>query len=115
MDTVFVHNLSLKGRHGVGDAERSVEQEFLIDIDAIIDLSLSEKSDALADTANYAEFVTLSREIVENNSFYLIEKLAGTIAEKILTDVRIQSVRVSIRKPAVFKDALPGVSIERSR
>jgi len=115
MDTVHVHNICLKGRHGVGESERRVEQEFLIDIDATIDLSLPEKSDALGDTANYAEFVAVVREVVEKNSFYLIEKLAGSIAEKILLDARIQNVRITIRKPAVLKDAMPGVTIERGR
>src|SRR3989344_3085418 len=115
MDTVFVQNLSLKGRHGVGEPERRVEQEFLIDIEADMDLSPAEKSDSLTDTANYAEFVAVAREVVEKNSFYLIEKLAGSIAEKILMDARIQNVRITIRKPAVLKDALPGITIERRR
>lgn len=115
MDTIFVHNLSIPGKHGVGQEERNIEQEFLVDIEVDFDLGPSGASDNLNDTANYSDFVSAARDVIENNSFYLIEKIAHLIAEKILADKRISRVRVSIRKPTVFPTGIPGISIERNR
>lgn len=115
MDTVFVRSLSLKGKHGVEETERHTEQEFLIDIEADFVSGPSAASDALSDTIDYVHFVDIAREVVETNSFYLIEKLAHTIAERILEDERIPRVEVTIRKPSVLKSGVPGITIERKR
>ncbi len=115
MDTVFLKNFSVRGKHGVDESERHVEQEFIIDIEAQFDASSAVSSDKLEDTVDYANFRTIAREAVEGNSFYLIEKLADTIARRILQDARIQSVSVCVRKPAVFKDSQPGITIVRTK
>lgn len=115
MDTVFLRNLSIRGKHGVGDAERAVEQEFLIDIEASFDTRAAAASDRIDDTVNYSEFRSIARDVVEHNSYYLIEKMAEIIAERILKDVRVGKVRVQIQKPSVYPDAVPGILIERSR
>ena len=115
MDAVFIHDLSFRGRHGVGEAERNVEQEFLIDIHAEMDLSVAARSDDLKDTANYAEFADRAREVVEQDSFYLIEKLASVIAERVLEDKRIRQVTITVRKPSVFSSGVPGVTVTKSR
>lgn len=115
MDTVFLEGLSLKGKHGVQERERQVEQEFLMDIKASFDTSKSAQTDKLADTVDYARFREIAQDVVANNSFYLIEKVVNLIAEKILEDKRIKSVEITIRKPAVYDDCVPGVSIVRTR
>ena len=115
MDRVFIHDLHLRGKHGVGEAERSVEQEFLVDIEAEFDARPSAHSDKIEDTIDYARFREIAREAVEQNSFYLIEKLAETIAQQILSDTRVQKVCITVRKPAVFKDCIPGITIVRTR
>ena len=115
MDTVFLEGLSLKGKHGVHERERQVEQEFLMDIKASFDTAKSAKTDKLADTVNYARFREIAQDVVSNNSFYLIEKVADLLASKILEDERIADVAITIRKPAVFEDCVPGVSIIRKK
>ena len=115
MDRVFIHDLHLRGKHGVGEAERSTEQEFLIDIEAEFDATNAATSDKIEDTIDYARFREIAREAVEKNSFYLIEKLADRIASGILEDARVRKVSVSVRKPAVYKDCTPGVTIVRER
>lgn len=115
MDTVYIRNLSIHGKHGVGAEERSIEQEFLLDIEVEMDLRAAAQSDDLKDTANYVDFADTAREVIQSNSFYLIEKLAQTIADKILLDTRIAKIRISIRKPAVLPSGVPGITIERSR
>ena len=45
----------------------------------------------------------------------LIEKLAGTIAQRVPEDVRITRVSVTIRKPAALDHGEPGVTIWREQ
>lgn len=115
MDRVFIRDISLFGRHGVEAQERSTEQEFIIDILAEFDALKAIQSDDLADTVNYVDFHAVAREAVEENSFYLIERLGDRIAQKILDDARVCRVEVTVRKPAALKNGKPGVTIVRSR
>ncbi len=116
MDTVFIRNLSVHGKHGVYEHERTGEQEFLIDIEAVFDTKPAAASDKLEDTVDYDAFAQVAQDIVKKNSFYLIERLADTIAHELLRkDDRLASVRVTIQKPAALKSGIPGVSIERKR
>ncbi len=115
MDSVFIRNLSLRGKHGVKEEERQVEQEFLLDIEADIDTRKAAESDDLSDTANYSVFRDAARDAVEKNSFLLIERLGDRIAQSILADTRIQRVRITIKKPAVWTNGLPGITIERTQ
>src|SRR3989344_6652322 len=115
MDTVFIEKLVLRGKHGVGEHERATEQEFLVDIAAEFDAGKAASSDRLEDAVDYGRFRAVAAAIVGGNSFFLIEQLAGRIAEEILTDNRITKVSVTVRKPAVYEDAVPGVTVVRTR
>lgn len=115
MDTIFVENLEIIGRHGVNDHERKFEQKFLLDIRATFDAAAAAASDNLDDTLNYVNFCRIARETIEAKPVYLIEKLALTIINRILEDARITSVSVTIRKPSVLASGVPGVTLTRSR
>jgi dihydroneopterin aldolase len=115
MDKVFVERLSVRGKHGVHMQERVREQEFLLSITAECDTSRAIRSDDIADAVDYRRFCDIAREVVAGPTFYLIEKLADTIARKILEDTRIASVEVTIRKPEALENSMPGVRIIRSR
>jgi dihydroneopterin aldolase len=115
MDSVFIEELRLRGKHGVYEHERQSEQEFLVDIRVSFDMRKAAHSDDLADTINYATFAAIAKDVVEKNSFYLIERLGETICERILEDKRIKDVSVTIRKPAALPSGVPGVTIVRQR
>ncbi|MDP1690058.1 MAG: dihydroneopterin aldolase [bacterium] len=115
MDTVFVENLEVIGTHGVHEHERKFEQKFLIDIKATFDANAAAKSDKLEDTLDYVSFCRIARETIDSAPVYLIEKLALTIANRILEDTRITSVSVTIRKPSVLASGVPGITIERKK
>lgn len=115
MDRVFIRDISLFGKHGVHESERLNEQEFIIDIVAEFDAAQAAETDELADTVNYVDFLAIAKEAVEQNSFYLIERLGERIAQKILTDARISTVEVTVRKPAALTNGKPGITIVRTR
>lgn len=115
MDRVFIEGLSIAGKHGVLEHERRLEQEFLIDISATFDAAPAALSDEIADTVNYGRFRDIAKEVIQSQSYYLIERVAQLIADEILQDTRISEVTITVRKPAVLPSGVPGITITRSR
>ena len=115
MDYIHIDKLSFRGKHGVYAAERKVEQEFAVSIMLGVDTAKAAQSDALGDTINYSKIKVIVEQVIHGESCYLIEKLAGQIAEKILENKRIHSAQVTIKKVAVWENGVPGVTILRTR
>ena len=115
MDTIFVKDLAITGKHGVMGHEWSHEQSFLVDMVVWFDTRKSSQSDKLSDSINYAHLCTIAKDVIEGQSVYLIETLASLIVEGILKDSRIEKVKVAIRKPSVLPSGVPGVSIVRKQ
>ncbi len=114
MDHIRITDLFFRGKHGVGSAERNVEQEFLIEVDMIFDTANAGASDQLTDTVDYSAVRDKIRGVIEGPSRYLIEVLAEDIAKRILEDKRIKSAEITIKKTAVWKNGVPSVTITRS-
>ena len=114
MDHIRITDLFFRGKHGVGSAERNVEQEFLIEANRACTAAKAGLSDRLANTVNYSEIRNKIQKIIEGPSRYLIEALAEDIAREILADRRIKSVEVTIKKTAVWKNGVPSVTVTRS-
>ncbi len=114
-DKVFIEHLVVRGKHGVTSEERAHEQEFSISIEVQFDTHKASVSDDLSDTVSYGHFRSVAKEVVEASSYHLLEKLANTIAERILEDARIEQVSVTVRKTKIYPDCTPGVTIERTR
>lgn len=114
MDSVFIENLSVRGKHGVSDKERSREQEFIISMLAHFDASPSAESDNINDTVDYNHMREAIIEEVGHASYHLLERLGETIATRLLKDERIFDLEVTIKKP-IWENGLPGVVIKRSR
>ncbi len=115
MDSVFLHGLSVLGKHGVMERERHVEQEFILDIVATVDTRAASASDSLSDTVDYVRFRDIAEAVIKNESHYLIERVAERIAGHILEDTKIREVSITIRKPAVLPNGVPGITITRAQ
>lgn len=115
MDTIHIERLVCYGKHGVYEKERSVEQEFQVDITLSLDTETAGRSDRLSDTVDYDEVRNIAHDVINGAKTYLIEKIAEEIAGKILKNNLVKQVSVSIRKVAVWGDGVPGVTIVRSR
>ena len=103
-DRITVLGMQFMGSHGVSDRERAEPQPIEVDLVVRLDLSRPAATDKLADTINYATLFELTRTIVEERSFHLIEALAGAILDAVLA-VHSVDVEVRVRKP---KAPLPG-------
>ena len=117
-DRITVTGIRAHGYHGVLEHEKQNSQDFIVDAVLWLDLAPADHSDDLVQTVDYGELVTRIAEIVSQQRFDLIEKLAATIADDVLRDERLHAVEVTVHKPsapvAVKVDDI-AVTVRRSR
>ena len=118
-DKIFIDRLQVFGRHGVLSEENTLGQMFFISAEMGLDLHYAGNSDDLSQTVDYSKCCHIIKEICRNNTFKLIEKLAETIADKLLCENDIiKTVKIRIDKPSA-PIGLPlesvGVEIFRKR
>ena len=115
MDTIFVRNLILEGRHGWSARERESSRGFRVDMSCEIDATRAALSDDIVDTLDYRKMVRVAEELFAGEPVRLVETLAGRIAERLLSQHGVASSTVTITKPTIFKNGEPGVTVRRVR
>lgn len=120
LDEIFVNKIKAYGYHGVFEKENLEGQWFYVDLCLMLPLEQAAKADDLTATVDYSQAIAIAKEcITMRPPFQLIEKLAGTIADKILSAFpAVRKIEVTVHKPqapvdADFSDL--GVRITRSR
>lgn len=98
MDRILIHGAHFYGRHGVSEEERRVGGRYVVDVELAYDLTRAGASDDLRDTISYSDVYRAAREIVEGQSFQLIEALAERIAAMVLARFPAQAVLVRVKK-----------------
>ena len=119
MDKIQLQGMVFYGFHGVGEPERVLGQRFIVDLEMERDLNLAGRTDDPEDTVNYSRVYTVVKDILEGPSRKLLENLAETIAQKVLSDFDINSIKVIVKKPEVpIKGSIlayASVQIERTK
>ena len=116
---VQITGLTLHGRHGALEAERSLGQHFIVDIVLTAEVGAALSSDNVEDTLHYGHVIKAVIATFEARSYNLIEALAAAIADDLLTRFpKIVRARVTVHKPsapvaAIITDL--AVSVERRR
>ena len=98
-DKVVIQGLRVFGYHGVNPAEKQEGQEFVIDLEAYLDLHPAGVGDELARTLDYSALARRAAGIVAGQGYDLIEALAERLAAAILDDDRVQRAVVRVGKP----------------
>ncbi len=98
---VRISGLRAPGRHGVLASERVNGQVFVADVVLTVDDETSVRSDALADTVDYAALSERLVAVIAGEPVDLIETLAGRLAEVCLSDDRVVVAEVTVHKPEV--------------
>lgn len=96
---INLRKISLRPIIGVYDWERKVRQEVLVNLEIEFENSGAVKSDDLNDTLDYEMLIRMLRERLETTGFYLIERLAGEIANIVMTESRVIKTTVEVIKP----------------
>lgn len=116
-DRITLTGIEVFAHHGVLESERVEGQPFTIDVEVDIDLSAAAASDDLANTLDYGELAKRVHEAATQRR-YLIEAVAGRVADAVMDDPRVSSTRVTVHKPRApisvpFADV--SVTLERHR
>jgi 7,8-dihydroneopterin aldolase/epimerase/oxygenase len=118
-DRIEIRDLRVVGRHGVLPEERERAQPFSLDISAWVDMAAAQQSDALGDTVDYGRLAQVAADLVEHQTFGLLEALAGQLAEALLgVDPRLEAVEVAVHKlrpPLALDVGSTGVRVRRAR
>ena len=98
-DRIILQGMQFYGYHGVNPEERALGQSYIVDLAAEGDLTGPGQSDRLADTVSYTRMYRIAREVVEGASRNLLESLAQSLAERLLAELPIAAVQVTVKKP----------------
>ncbi len=96
--TIRLRGLSVFGHHGARPYEKEAGQRLEVDLELEPADARAESSDRLADAVDYDHLYSTVREVVEEQSFHLLERLAAATAETILARFAVRRVRVRIAK-----------------
>ncbi len=116
-DYVSIRDLSVPAVIGVHDWEREVEQTLLISVDmvpATADVRKAAASDNLADALDYSAVASTIAAVVREGQFHLIETAAERVAERLLADFPVTSLRLELRKPINAGAYTAAITIERT-
>lgn len=115
-DLIHIRNLRCRCIVGVNPGERDRLQDVVLNISIETDLSGAGGSDRIEDTIDYKELKRAILDHVEGSSYYLIERMAESVADLCLRDARARRVRVIVDKPGAlrFADSV-AVEIVRGR
>ena len=87
------------GFHGVFEHERREGQEFVVDVELVVDLTQAAASDDLVDTVNYGEIGAAVLARIQGEPHDLIERVAGLVAMDVLAHAAVDEVTVTVHKP----------------
>jgi dihydroneopterin aldolase len=116
-DRLVLEGMRFFAHHGDVEAERELGSRIDVDVELTADFTAPGRSDALADTVDYVKAYERVRDIVEGRQYHLLEALAAAIADALLDDARVESVRVRVAKQPPIAATFDCVSvvIQRSR
>ncbi|HWX75287.1 MAG TPA: dihydroneopterin aldolase [Solirubrobacteraceae bacterium] len=97
--TIEITGLSLYTHHGVSEAEREVGQRIVLDLRLDIGHTDATVTDSVEDTIDYADVCQLVALVAQQRSHRTLERLCGTIANRLLADYELEGVWVKATKP----------------
>lgn len=104
---LFLTGIKAEGRHGARPGEKDEPQPFVVDLDLEVEVG----DDRIDGTADYRSVSERVREIVERDSFDLIEAMAEAIARECLGFDRVMRASVVVHKPnAASRLGIDGVA-----
>lgn len=115
-DRIDIHDLLIRCIVGINEEERVKKQDVIINITLYGDMRQAGISDDIEDAINYRTLTKRVIDHVESSSYFLVEKLAHTIAQIAVKDFGVERAVVSVEKPGALRFARSvGVTVERSQ
>lgn len=98
---IELRGLEVHGFHGVLEEERRVGQRFLVDLALEPFDNVAAGSDRIEDAVDYRDAVSVVQEVSKRTTYRLLEAFAASLADELLQQLPLRSVRVRVRKPDV--------------
>lgn len=117
MDCIYITDIRGYGYIGYLPEEKVLGQWFGVDLRLWVDVTEASRSDNIAHTLDYRRVISLVQNLIKTSRFDLLERLAGEIADQILSsNDNLSKVEVTIHKPAApIPDFDGSISIEITR
>lgn len=84
MDKILINQMAFYGYHGLFPEENRLGQRFYVDVELLLNLKKSSKSDDMKDSINYGDVYNRVKGIMEADPKNLIEAVAEDIADDLL-------------------------------
>ena len=117
MDTIFVRGLEFEANHGYTAAERRATRRFRLSLELRTPLERAAGTDRLSDTVDYRRLCELAMAAATENTYKLLEALAGAVGDAICAEYPGAEVIVELEKMAPPCPGVPescGVRLHRS-
>lgn len=105
LDMIHIRDLQLRCIVGLYEEERRAKQDVVINITLYADYQMACKTDRIEDTVDYKALKKKVVELVEGSGFYLIERLAQSVADACFETAEVQRVEVTVDKPGALRYA----------
>jgi len=116
MDIIYLNALKIETVIGIYGWERQIKQMVVLDLAMATDIRQAATTDRIEDTLNYKAVAKRLVEFVSHSDFQLLETLAESIAEIVMTEFSVPWIRVQLNKPGAVRGARDvGVIIERGK
>jgi len=114
MDRIVIDDLRVSCTIGVHAWERACRQRLNISLEIATPVRSAAAADDLSTTVDYVAVCKLCAVTAREGRFKLIETLAASIAEAVLTMPAVESVAITVRKPGAVRQAgAVGISLTR--
>ncbi|MBI4482816.1 MAG: dihydroneopterin aldolase [Acidobacteria bacterium] len=97
-DKIIISGLECYTHIGAQARERRYKQKCVIDLELQRDLSPAGRSDRLGETVDYSKVIQVVLDLVNEQSYKLLERLATEIAERLLVRFSVEQVTVRVKK-----------------
>jgi FolB domain-containing protein len=115
-DRILIKDLLVRGIVGLNEDERKKRQDILVNLELITDVRSPGATDCIEGACNYRSVSKSIIRLVEESSYFTVEKLATEIARLVLEDHPVEEITVSVEKPGALRFARSvGVTITRIR
>ncbi|EOD54589.1 dihydroneopterin aldolase [Aeromonas molluscorum] len=111
MDKVFIRGLEVLSTIGVYEWEKGIRQKLRFDLEMGFDNRPAAAGDDIMLALDYATLSQKVSEYASSKVVELVETMAEQVAHLILTDFRVQWVKVTLTKPGAVPNAA-GVGVE---
>lgn len=110
---IIIKNLIFAGTHGLTKKEKNTPQRFQVSVAAQLWQEFL-MADNVKETSDYRNIKKIAQKIIEKDHYDLIETMGNKIAEEIIKDTKIFSVRVVLSKLDIWENGVPSVVITRN-